>query len=168
MKEAISVGYQEMNAFLNEVKDETTKYRRLVSFVHLLTEGVIVLRIKAMSYSNAYSIFESLNNRGIPLSQSDLIKNEILEACDKTTLDEVGEHWQNARQHIDSIVLTTLSMPDFVHYSYISRNGMEKANKLFDKIKQRVTTPQEAKKYAETLESDAYALYFFTESNDTQ
>jgi hypothetical protein len=168
MKEAISVGYQEMNSFLNEVKDETKKYRRLVSFVHLLTEGVIVLRIKAMSYSNAYSIFESLNNRGIPLSQSDLIKNEILEACDKTTLDEVGEHWQNARQHIDSIVLTTLSMPDFVHYSYISRNGMEKANKLFDKIKQRVTTPQEAKKYAETLESDAYALYCLTESNDSQ
>lgn len=166
MREAISVGYQELEAFLNEVHDPEKRIRRLISFIQLLTEGVIVLRITAMSYSNAYAIFESLNNRGIPLSQSDLIKNEILDACDNSNLVEVGEHWQNARQIIDSIEIKTLSMPDFVHYSYISRNGMEKANKLYDKIKQRISSPALAKNYAEGLEKDANAMYCLTEAFD--
>lgn len=166
MREAISVGYQVLEAFLNEVQDEEKRIRRLISFIQLLTEGVIVLRITAMSYSNAYAIFESLNNRGIPLSQSDLIKNEILDACDSSNLEEVGEHWQNARQIIDSIEIKTLSMPDFVHYSYISRNGMEKANKLYDKIKQNISNPALAKNYAENLENDANAMYCLTEQFD--
>jgi len=168
MKEAISVGYQELEGFLAEVKDKELRNRRLISFVQLLTEGVILLRITAMSYSNAYAIFESLNNRGIPLSQSDLIKNELLDACDNSNLIEVGEHWQNARQIIDSIEIKTLSMPDFVHYSYISRYGMEKANKLYDRIKERITNPSDAKDYAEGLEKDANAMYCLTEAFDDE
>jgi hypothetical protein len=167
MREAITVGYHELESFLNEVHEPEKRTRRLVSFIQLLTEGVIVLRITAMSYSNAYAIFESLNNRGIPLSQSDLIKNEILDACDNSNLVEVGEHWQNARQIIDSIEIKTLSMPDFVHYSYISRNGMEKANKLYDKIKLSISSPALAKIYAEGLEKDANAMYCLTEAFDS-
>lgn len=168
MKEAITVGYEEMEKFLAAVDDEDKKIRRLISFIQLLTEGVIILRIKAMSYKNAYAIFESLNNRGIPLSQSDLIKNEVLEACDDSNLLEVGEHWQNSRQIIDSIEIKTLSMPDFIHYSYISRHGMEKAKDLYDRIKGRLSSPAAAKKYAEELEKDANALYSLTEQFDDQ
>jgi hypothetical protein len=168
MREAITVGYQELEKFLNELTGDEQRIRRLISFVELLTEGVIVLRITAMSYSNAYAIFESLNNRGIPLSQSDLIKNELLDACDATNIIEVGEHWQNARQIIDSIEIKTLSMPDFVHYSYISRNGMEKANKLYDRIKERISNPVFAKQYAEELEKDAQAMFSLTEAFDDQ
>jgi uncharacterized protein with ParB-like and HNH nuclease domain len=90
IREAIIVGYEELEVFLNEVHDNEKKTRRLISFIQLVTEGVILLRITAMSYSNAYTIFESLNNRGIPLSQSDLIKNEVLAACDNFNLIEVG------------------------------------------------------------------------------
>lgn len=168
MREAISVGHQELANFLKTTGDKEKQTRRLLSFIQLLTEGVIVLRITAMSYSNAYAIFESLNNRGIPLSQSDLIKNEVLDACDNSNLLEVGEHWQNARQIIDSIEIKTLSMPDFVHYSYISRNGMEKANKLYDRVKERVSSPSFAKDYAEGLEKDANAMYSLTEAFDDQ
>jgi hypothetical protein len=164
MREAINIGYQELELFLNEINDLQRRQRRLISFVHLLTEAVIVLRIAAMSYSSAYAIFESLNNRGIPLSQSDLIKNEVLAACNESNLVEVAEHWQTARQIVESIEIKTLSMPDFVHYSYISRNGMEKVSKLYDKIKQMVSTPTSAKTYAEELEQDANALHSLTEA----
>ena len=162
MKEALTVGYEELADFLKEVKEEDKKLKRLISFTKLLTEGVILLRIKAMSYSNAYAIFESLNNRGIPLSQSDLIKNEILKSCAASDLDDVAEHWQASRQIIESIEI--ISMPDFVHYSYISRFGMVKANKLYEKVKEKTSTSAKAKEYAENLENDAKALEFLTES----
>lgn len=162
MREAILVGYDQINKFLKEAKTEEHKTARLINFVQLLTEGVILLRIKAMSYTNAYAIFESLNNRGIPLSQSDLIKNEVLKKCNNDDLDEVAENWQNARQITESIELT--SMPDFVHYSYISRYGAIKAKKLYDEVKRKITDSAAAKKYSIQLEEDALALESLTES----
>ncbi len=165
MKEAILVGYKELDLFLGKVDTEEKRIKRLTSFVQLLLEGVIILRIKAMSYTNAYAIFESLNNRGIPLSQSDLIKNEILKTCNQADLDDVAERWQSARQIIESIEM--ISMPDFVHYSYISRNGAVKANKLYDSVKSITSTSAFAKKYAEELEEDAEALERVTDSFDS-
>jgi uncharacterized protein with ParB-like and HNH nuclease domain len=162
MKEALLVGYEELAKFLKEAKDSERRLKRLISFTKLLVEGVILLRIKAMSYSNAYAIFESLNNRGIPLSQSDLIKNEILKSCAPSELDDVAEHWQASRQIIESIEI--ISMPDFVHYSFISRFGMVKANKLYEKVKEKTSSSARAKEYAENLENDAKALECVTES----
>lgn len=165
MKEAITVGHKELQAFLSKAETEEKRTRRLLSFVQLLLEGVIVLRIKAMSYPNAYAIFESLNNRGIPLSQSDLIKNEILKTCNQSDLDDVAENWQSARQIIESIEM--ISMPDFVHYSFISRHGSVKANKLYDSVKSIASNSARAKEYAENLEEDAQALENVTDSFDS-
>lgn len=162
MKEAIIVGYKEIGNFLDKAENPEKRTNRLISFVQLLLEGIIILRIRAMSYTNAYAIFESLNNRGIPLSQSDLIKNEILKTCNQDDLEFVAEKWQNARQIIENIEI--VSMPDFVHYSYISRHGAVKANKLYDSVKSVTTTSATAKKYAEQLEEDAEALEDVTES----
>lgn len=157
MKEAITVGYEEISAFLKEQKNEELRVNRLVSFVQLLIEGVILLRIKALSYTNAYAIFESLNNRGIPLSQSDLIKNEVLKNCNQADLEDVADSWQNARQLVEGIE-KDFSMPDFVHYSYISRFGAIKANKLYDSVRAIAATSAAAKMYAEQLEEDAKVL----------
>ncbi|OSZ63310.1 DUF262 domain-containing protein [Hydrogenophaga sp. IBVHS2] len=164
MKEAITVGYKELDIFLAKTESDEKRVKRLISFVQLLVEGVIILRIRAMSYTNAYAIFESLNNRGIPLSQSDLIKNEILKTCSQADLDDVAESWQSARQTIESIEM--ISMPDFVHFSFISRYGAVKANKLYDRVKSITSTSALAKQYAVGLATDAQALEGVTDSFD--
>lgn len=157
MKDAIVVGYEEAMNFLKEQKNEELRTVRLLSFVQLLVEGVILLRIKALSYTNAYAIFESLNNRGIPLSQSDLIKNEVLKNCSMNDLEDVADSWQSARQLVEGIE-KDFPMPDFVHYSYISRNGAVKAKDLYAKVRAIVTTSAMARSYAEHLEEDAKVL----------
>jgi hypothetical protein len=157
MKEAIVVGYEELSAFLKEQKNEELRKTRLLSFVQLFVEGVILLRIKALSYTNAYAIFESLNNRGIPLSQSDLIKNEVLKNCNSNDLEDVADSWQSARQLVEGLD-KDFPMPDFVHYSFISRNGAVKANKLYDSVRAITSTSPMARMYAEQLEEDARAL----------
>mgnify|MGYP000335319310 CR=1 FL=1 len=167
MREAIILGQQILDKFLSEVDGKERRLRRLISFIQLLTEGVMLLRITAMSYPRAYAIFESLNNRGIPLSQSDLIKNAVLEAANESCRLEVAEHWQNARQTVESIEIKTLSMPDFVHYSFISRNGMARSTKLYEKIKDNLSNGKQAKQYASGLEDDANLLYCLTESFDS-
>lgn len=98
----------------------------------------MILRITAHSHSNAYSIFESLNNRGIKLSQADLIKNVLLKEALPTELEEIVDNWASAREDVDSSEVVTL--PEFLHYSYLSRYSKVKANELFENVKSLVSS----------------------------
>jgi len=166
MRDSIKLGFKKIDEFLGELDTEQKKTKRLLSFIHLFVEGVILLRITAMSYSNAYVIFESLNNRGIPLSQSDLIKNEILKRCTQDDLDTVADNWTTSRQTVESIDIQMMSMPEFLQYSYISRNGYIKAKELYETIKNQVIDSDSAKEYSSNLLSDANALEKLTISHN--
>ena len=52
------------------------------SFLDEINSAVIV-KIEVNNYSDAYTLFESLNNRGLPLSAMDLIKNKLLSEIDR-------------------------------------------------------------------------------------
>lgn len=58
--------------------------------------AMVVVKIEVNSHSDAFMLFESLNNRGIPLSAIDLIKNKILSEMERTdnNLDVSFEKWQ--------------------------------------------------------------------------
>lgn len=58
----------------------------------------ILVKLEVESSSDAFTLFESLNNRGIPLTPIDIIKNSLLAAADKKrpkglSADHVFEQW---------------------------------------------------------------------------
>ncbi|CAM3439059.1 DUF262 domain-containing protein [Mycobacterium frederiksbergense] len=58
----------------------------------------ILVKLEVESTSDAFTLFESLNNRGIPLTPIDIIKNSLLAAADKKrakglSADDVFEQW---------------------------------------------------------------------------
>ena len=58
--------------------------------------NAIVVKIEVSTHADAYTLFESLNNRGVPLSAIDLIKNKLLSVLERKgigTLDENFDHW---------------------------------------------------------------------------
>lgn len=55
-------------------KEQTEK------FEHLLLNDVLILRIDAMEIENAFILFDTLNNRGLDLTQGDLVKNLIFQS----------------------------------------------------------------------------------------
>lgn len=163
IRAAIEGGYGALNSFLDEINDLDLRETRLVSFIRLVTEVVVILRITAKSYSNAYSIFESLNNRGVPLSQADLIKSELLKAATESDREEVIENWARARQTADTFEVVQL--PDLIHYSYLSRHGRVKAKDLYSAVKSIIVkAPENAKRYSEDLVEDAEALDALSEN----
>lgn len=160
IKQAIECGYQILDEFLKEQVDPNLRTKRLVSFVRLVTEAVVVLRITAKSYSNAYAIFESLNNRGVPLSQADLIKNELLKIAPEPDREDITDNWTSVRQTIDALD-AAIQLPELIHYSYLSRYGRTKAKDLYAATKKLLTVNDNAptaKKYSEDLLVDARAL----------
>ncbi len=155
LRRALEIGYDKLDKFLAAQPDPALAIKRLESFILIVTEAVVGLRITAMSYTSAYAIFESLNNRGIPLSQADLIKSELLKEAG-TNFEKVADNWIEARQTVESIEGFTL--PDFIHYSYLSRTGAVKARELYDCIKAAITSSAAALSYSEELVADAAAL----------
>lgn len=163
--EAIECGYEKMSAFIDELSTLDEKRDRLTSFFMLVTECVVILKITAHSHSNAYAIFESLNNRGIRLSQADLIKNELLKVAMSSERDEIIENWSYARQYVDSTEVLTL--PDFLHFSYLSRHNKVKANDLYENVRAYVSSSGGvALTYSKELYEDAAALDALTSSFD--
>lgn len=62
--------------------------------------GAVLVKIEVSSYADAYVLFETINNRGIPLSPIDIIKNNLLAEVDKlngaaTAVDEAFEDWNS-------------------------------------------------------------------------
>jgi hypothetical protein len=63
----------------------------------------IIVKIEVASASDAYVLFESLNNRGMPLTPVDLIKNTLLASSDADAdedLDEVFEIWSTLLENL--------------------------------------------------------------------
>lgn len=52
-----------------------------------------LVKIEVASHADAFTLFESLNNRGIPLSALDLIKNNLLSTLEKKTPDSIDENF---------------------------------------------------------------------------
>lgn len=50
----------------------------LKAFVYWVKENLILVKITALSEENAYTIFETMNDRGVPLTASDMLKGFIL------------------------------------------------------------------------------------------
>ena len=52
-----------------------------------------MVKIEVGSHSDAFTLFESLNNRGVPLSALDLIKNNLLATLEKKEPDSIDDNF---------------------------------------------------------------------------
>ena len=79
--------------FLGKLKDFNEK--DLINLLEKIKATMIVM-IEVSSHSDAFLLFESLNNRGVPLSAIDLIKNKMLSELEKKaglSIDESFTKW---------------------------------------------------------------------------
>lgn len=84
---------------LNEKDDDDKSiynYEKAQEFLRKLNSATIV-KIDVNNHSDAFTLFETLNNRGVPLSAVDIIKNKLLGKLEKNqsenTLSENYDRW---------------------------------------------------------------------------
>ena len=76
------------------------------SFYFKLMDKVSVIRLDVYQAKDAYKLFETINNRGLSLSPTDIIKNFLLghaSILDDETLISVKENWKNIIVSLDGI-----------------------------------------------------------------
>lgn len=77
-----------------DLAKEDNKVAKLLEIKNKVCRAMLV-KIEVSSHSDAYVLFESLNNRGTPLTAIDLMRNLILAKAEKAglTVDECYDRW---------------------------------------------------------------------------
>lgn len=83
-------------AFPEEIKAAAFPY-----FLDWLKYNVILVEITAYSDENAYTIFESMNDRGLNLTATEMLKSYILSRLpDQKSRDKANLFWKNSIQNL--------------------------------------------------------------------
>lgn len=116
-------------------------------------ELMMFIQITVQDELNAYTVFETLNSRGIELTSTDLLKNYLfsLVASSETDLRQIKNQWKKI---IDAIGLK--EFPNFLRYFLLATRRQITKEYLFKEIKQIVKTGQQVFDLLDHLEFYAY------------
>lgn len=101
MSKAFNYFYDRLGEDVGD-RDGIECVRYLLDICRLVCSAVVV-QITVDSHADAYTLFASLNNRGVPLSAVDLIKNMLLgkvAGVDDGQLDYYFERWQEVLHNL--------------------------------------------------------------------
>lgn len=84
--------FQERLNALFETPEE--KVAAIMEFRDKVSQATLV-KIEVESHSDAYILFESLNNRGVPLTAIDLIKNKLLANLEQIDPGHIDQHFND-------------------------------------------------------------------------
>lgn len=74
------------------VDGENDRLASIMGFLDKVSQACLV-KIEVASHADAYTLFESLNNRGMPLTAIDLIKNKLLARLETTEPGKVDHYF---------------------------------------------------------------------------
>tara|TARA_R110001583_G_scaffold153666_2_gene305384 strand:- start:1271 stop:3082 length:1812 start_codon:yes stop_codon:yes gene_type:complete len=84
------------------LKNQPNKLESLITLIDKINSATLV-KIEVANHSDAYTLFESLNNRGVPLTAVDLIKNKLLAKLEHQQPGEIDEHFKQWQKVIKAL-----------------------------------------------------------------
>lgn len=126
-------------------------------------ELMMFIQITVEDELNAYTVFETLNSRGVELTSTDLLKNYLfsLVAGSKTDLKQVKDQWKKI---IDVIGLK--EFPNFLRYFLIATRKSMTKEYLFKEVKNFVKKGQDVFDLLDHLEFYAYNYVALSNPDD--
>jgi uncharacterized protein with ParB-like and HNH nuclease domain len=128
-----------INGAYNLLRREAVAYRdsaekgseQLERLALVLLHNVSIVACTSTSYDTAAAVFETLNDRGIELSSSDLLRTWLLgEAGSDELRDEIASAWETIFAiHGDAKV------DDFIRHYWLSHHGDVKKRQLYKEIR---------------------------------
>ena len=116
----------------NEVPSEDDKKQKVYELLGALQNAFEVLTITVYTLADAYTLFETLNDRGLRLTPSDLLKSVTLKHIDFSgsssfTFDHALDLWDSAVDAIGDYPFTSFLR----HYLLTKQNGPVQARTIF-------------------------------------
>jgi hypothetical protein len=124
----------------------------LNEWVDFVEKRALVILLKVPSESDAFKMFETLNDRGLRTGQVDLVKNHLFKMAGDR-LQEVQSSWSYMRGALESSFDDPEATIDFLRHALIVQRGHLREQDVYDEVQTMVLSPQAAVAFAATLES---------------
>jgi len=97
--------YRYFEERLDQVNDKGERQFPVPALRQLMEKvnAASLVKIEVNSHSDAFILFESLNNRGEPLSALDLIKNKLLAVLEKQQADSIDENFKKWNRLLENL-----------------------------------------------------------------
>lgn len=126
----------------------------LVKWLTFIRVRVRIIYVEVPTESDAFMIFETLNDRGADLTLADLLKNYLFGKAE-SKLNAVRENWLLA---IGAFDLSTELFITFLRHYWSSKHGAVRERDLYKSIKEGVANRTQAVRFADEIQQ-ASRLY---------
>jgi hypothetical protein len=126
---------------------------KLADWLDYLTNRARVIWISVPDIINAYIVFETLNDRGVELSISDLLKVSLFNLAGNR-IQEAESRWDSMLGILESIGGEKLTKT-YIRHLWIAMHGPTRERELLSKIKAVTTSKQQAVDLAGELAENA-------------
>src|ERR1700683_3623487 len=148
-----------------KIGDQTKARKYFADLIRFMRDAVIVVRLTVPNESNAFRVFETLNDRGMDLSAVDLLKNYLF-GC---VYDEKHPQGLTQMEHRWAQLTGTLQdlrQEDFLKVYWTSRHGLVQLDDIFERVKESCKTADHAQDLSMDLLEAAEHYAALDESDD--
>ena len=134
----------------------------LTAYAEFLSQKLKLISISVPTDEMAYTVFETLNERGLGLSVSDLLKNHLFSNAGSNQAN-VEASWNQVEDAIDPD-----KIPQMLRHQYMADVGKVSTRNLFSRIKTRVDSPKiSPAAFVDKLKKDAEIYKGFLDPKDS-
>lgn len=128
----------------------------LPRWVEYIKESLKVTWVRVPSDSNAFTIFETLNDRGLALAKTDLLKNFLFGKA-AVRLCEVQSYWVSMVSSIESVECDQAEelLLTYIRHLWSAKYGLTREKDLYSRIKASVRNQSDAMTLSVELASKA-------------
>lgn len=145
----IAKTYVTLYDLVRKASEQFSNVDYLSNLVETITEDISCIQIITPSEESAYVLFETLNDRGLDLTLSDMLKNFLFSKAGRR-IDEVKHKWAETM-----VLVGQQYMKTFIRHEWMSRFGQTREKELYNKIKKQITSNPKAIEYISTLRTSA-------------
>jgi uncharacterized protein with ParB-like and HNH nuclease domain len=128
----------------------------LHSWLDYIESSLKIIVVTAPDDSNAFVIFETLNDRGLELAISDLVKNYLFHKSGEK-LEETKNRWLSMVSTLESASDDPLIVTYIRHFS-MAKYGLIREKELFSLLKTKITSKRNTLKFSTEL-ADTVRIY---------
>ena len=154
--------FEYFSSHLEELPEVVRSGEKLTAFLtDTVAQRPLFIQINVENELNAYTVFETLNARGIELSSTDLLKNYLFSLFQGP--DDLQEAQRQWRRIINTVQMERF--PDFLRY-YLSLRQPRVRRRLFKVVRESVKDGQQAFELLDQLESYSGLFVALGNAND--
>ena len=144
---------------LDDIQEDGEALARILS--ETAARCLLFILITVEDELDAYTVFETLNARGLELTTADLLKNYLFSKVRvQSDLDALQRRWQAL-----IATVTPERFSDFLRYHLLCEQAKIRKERLFKLIRDRVGTPQQVFDLLGALENRAELFAALTDAN---